>query len=171
MCNMLQGVTLCRRTLLHSAQRLFSLPAGSTSPHHQPPLCASPQPPVTNLLSVLALNHPSRAPSRPTHSPLQSGPQVHPSRLRAATRSHQDMSLPCRKVAKRALDLQPEDCTHVLVLTSTQTRVLSVKRGMTTPISQICFRTQMSLCPVSCSNFLCTTATCLILPSNSTSSP
>ena len=175
---------------------------------HPPPLSSEAIPslqppplPTTNLPSAPALHHPPptsslRQPST-THQELHPVPPIHPCNLAPEftppgsgrpprlTRTHH---FPAGRQRRGRLTYnQKTALTSWFSLTSTQTQVLSVKRGMTASVSQICFRNQMSLCPASCSNFLCTTATCLItqlsprkpsqrchstsLPSNSTSSP
>lgn len=85
-----------------------------------------------------------------------------------------------------ALDLQPEDCTNILVLSNLNSRqILSVIKRMTVPVHRSALGIKR-LC-VSELLFLCTTAACLILnfhpatppqrchstslPSNSTSLP
>ena len=151
MCIVLQGVTPCGHTLLHSAQRPSSLPAASTSPHHQPPLCASPPPPTTNLPCAPALHQtpPTSSLRRPstTHQELHPTPPIHPCNLApkftppglgrppGLTRT---LHFPAGRQRRGRLTYnQKTALTSWFSLTSTQTQVLSVKRGMTASVSQI----------------------------------
>lgn len=108
-----------------------------------------------------------------THQELHPAPPIHPCNLAprftppgsgrppGLTRTHH---FPAERQQRGRLTYnQKTALTSWFSLTSTQTQILSVERGMTAPVSQICFRNQTSLSPVICSNFVCTTATCLIL--------